>query len=923
MVKRVLLLALAVCLTAPAIASAQETGSVSGAVFDQTGTPVVDAEVKISGDQMPAGRTVRTDQNGTYNFQRLLPGRYTVQVEKTGVGASTRPVEVSVGNDTQVDMVLGVEVKEELTVTAASPLVDVRSTEVNFNYKADVIESLPLVRNYSGLFQLIPGVAENNSFAPSGGASRQDNKYLMDGVDITNPGFGYLSTEVNDLDIQEFNVKKGAITAEFGRANGFVTNAVSKSGTNQLRGTGKVEMRPKGFNADSQTLNSAGEIVDTASPTDRWLAGFALGGPLVRDRLFWYGSGQYLKSTTSDRTNALGPVPDTTTKTREIFGKVTGQPGGNVFLNAGYRYRPSDCELCGVGNLDSPDVARNTESDNKIATVTMSWFVGTRTALDAKYIHMEENAANLPVRDLGFQPAFNANDLANMGQYTDNTGPVAGVVRGAHNLRSEVVDYKRDEFRAMLTHFFDTGTVGHTLKSGFGLEEGSEVLERKSNGWGILSIVGAGGTQVQATYYPDQPAQVSPGRTYSLFVQDDITISRRLVVNAGLLFNRDEFSQVLADENTFLTFGFGDQIQPRIGVNYQLRKNAGDKIYGNFGRYYNMDQKSSSRSLAPSRLFLNDALFNRATNALISDIPRASTTGKLITEGIDPTHTDEWLVGYATPIRNDWSFDIFFLHRETFDFIEDIPSALPATGPFRAAQLDGAERKFRSLTLELGRRLLNNWSMTASYAWSRLEGNFDLDYAASAVFNTSSAIQDGPGEFVQDPLRRGPLSQDRPHVFKLFGTYNPPVVQNLTLGGYLRAQSGTPWSARGLDWDNGLRRYLEPAGANRNNAWTNVDLLAAYRIRLGGRTNFRVEGRLLNLFNERTALNVDQRQWLDPRVRPTTLAPQILAACGTDWVCATDMFTAVQTTTRPNPRFGLANEWAPPRRFLLTFQVDF
>ena len=101
-------------------------------------------------------------------------------------------------------------------------------------------------------------------------------------------------------------------------------------------------------------------------------------------------------------------------------------------------------------------------------------------------------------------------------------------------------------------------------------------------------------------------------------MQDDITIGSRLVVNAGLLVNRDEFSQTLASKNTFLTFDFSDEIQPRVGVNYQLRKGAGDKVYGNWGRYYSMDQKSSARSLAPQRLFFNDALFDRATGALIS-----------------------------------------------------------------------------------------------------------------------------------------------------------------------------------------------------------------------------------------------------------------------------------------------------------------
>ena len=251
---------------------------------------------------------------------------------------------------------------------------------------------------------------------------------------------------------------------------------------------------------------------------------------------------------------------------------------------------------------------------------------------------------------------------------------------------------------------------------------------------------------------------MSPGRTYSLFVQDNISLGTRLVVNAGVLLNRDEFSQTLAEQNTFLTFGFGDQIQPRLGVNYQLRPGQGDKAYANWGRYYAMDQKSSARSLAPSRLFTNDALFNRATGALISDIPRASTTGKGIDAGLKPTYTDEWLVGYGTPLMDTWGLDIFFINRESFDFIEDVPASLPATGPFHAAQLTGAERKYRSFTIELSRRLANNWAVTTSYAWSRLEGNFDLDYCLRGRLQHVFSDSGQPGR-----VRGGPLPEWSTH----------------------------------------------------------------------------------------------------------------------------------------------------------------
>ena len=85
-----------------------------------------------------------------------------------------------------------------------------------------------------------------------------------------------------------------------------------------------------------------------------------------------------------------------------------------------------------------------------------------------------------------------------------------------------------------------------------------------------------------------------------------------------------------------------------------------------------------------------------------------------------------------------------------------------------------------------------------NYTWSRFEGNFDLDYSTVSVFNTSSFIQDAPGTNVEDPNRFGPLFEDRPHVLKLFTSYD--VTSRLSAAAYVRVQSGTPWAARGRDW---------------------------------------------------------------------------------------------------------------------------
>jgi hypothetical protein len=898
-------LAVLSCLV-PAIAGAQTTGSISGIVFDQGGQLVDGATVRLTGDPLPGERTATTDARGAYNFPLLLTGNYALEVSKQGVGTARRAVQVQVDVDTQVDIVIGLNLDETVQVSAAAPVVDLKSTEVNFNYDAQLIKELPLQRTYAGLFQLIPGVAENNATTPgmvSGGASRQDNTYLVDGVNITNPGFGYLSTEVNEFDIAEFNVKRGAISAEFGRSSGFVTNAVTRSGSNEFRGGVRFEAIPKSLIAEAETPLAL-------ENTDRWIPAYALGGPILHNKLFFYTSGQLIKSTTSGRVNNVGPVPDSESTTTEFFGKVTFAPVQSQFFNVGYRVRPGKTEYGSVGINDSPEVATDTEGTNRIATANWNLFFGQRNFFEVKYLRLDEEGESVARTDLGYRPNFDLNNLRQMGYFVD---PVTGYRYGGAALQLNRQNYARDEVRANTGTYFNIGRSSHDLRAGFMFEATVEDLTRVANGWGTVTLVEAG-RRWQGQYYPTQNPQLSKSRTYSFFVQDNIQIGSRLVLNAGLLINRDEFAQQIGDSrNTFLAFDYGDQVQPRLGVNYQLSKARGDKVYANYGRYYGSDQKSSARAHAPLRLVQNTPFFDATTGALISDTTSPNTTGRVILPGLQPTYTDEFLGGYATPLGGNWGLDVFYLDRTAKDFIEDQPSLLPASS-FVVDNLANGRRDYRAFTVELTRRMADRWSTTASYAWSELKGNFDLDYAAGAVFNTSSILQDGPGVFVEDDFRYGKLGEDRPHVLKFFGTYM--LTDALSLGGYVRMQSGTPWERRAQDWYSGYRLLLEPLGTERNDFWTNVDLLAAYNLRLGGRFVTRLEARVLNLFNGQTALSRDNRAFLDPRTRQFN---------GTQVPGDPASYTRalIVNTNQPNPLLGTPTSYAPPRRLLLMARVDF
>jgi hypothetical protein len=925
---------------------AADTGTIFGLVVDRDGQPIADATATIAGNQLPSGRSVVTGANGLYQFEYLIPGEYTIQIDKAGVGNARRTALVEIGRSTQVDVILGLSVAESLTVTAIQPIVDVRSTEVSFNFKSDALNNLPVERSYRGLFQLIPGVADNRSpIGPSAGGSRQDSTYLIDGANITNPGFGYLSTEVNELDITEVNLKRAAITAEFGRTAGSVINAVSRAGSNQFAGIGKIDYLPAGlvagYKLPADLLNAGirpGTFRDTLLTTDINPAA-GVGGPLMRDRLFFYASARYFRQTKWDRVNKVGAaLPDEVRNGRELYGKLTASPTTRHQLTASYRHRPNHLQNSGLNSDSSPSVGTNSDNGSRIGTAEWSAFMSGQRSVNVRYLFMKEKNEDVPTRTLGLLPPFNPHNLAAMGQYTDPNQ--ANLITGAGQF-SNTQNYRRHEVRGVFSQFLDVGRTSHAVKAGGGYELGEEALNRVTNGWGAIVAQAQDGVPVLRTrYYKPQSPQVGQGRTHSLFAQDDVTIGARTTVNAGLLLNRDEFAQVVAgsggcpatvtlkggaavyesngDTCRFLRFGFADEVQPRLGVAYQARAAKGDKAYANWGRYYNMDQKSSARSLAPIRIFQTQTIFD-LNGVILSDGPLASTTGKMIDPAIKPIYTDEIVVGYATPLSERFSLDLFFVTRGMHDFIEDVPSRQNGTaqdsGPYVATNLPcvayaacqsaDARRTYQAFTIDLGRRLSGKWLGDVSYTWSRFAGNFDLDYSPATssitVFNTSSFIQDGPGANVEDPDRFGPLFEDRPHVFKAFGSY--AVTNRLTMSSYLRVQSGTPWAARGRDWPGAVLNFLEPSGSHRNPAWTNLDLMGAYRFVRNGRREMSVEARLLNVFNNQTRLSTDAQQFLDLR---KTTAPPFIAPY-----------------LEPNPFFSLGNSFAPPRRLHLSAVISF
>lgn len=877
-------------------------GSVSGVVKNaETLEPLANATVKIFGDLLPAGREYVTTENGLFRFAGLLPGKYTLKVTHPDMMDLEMEVTVALDKETQVEafMVAVGRVTEEITVTAVAPLVDVKSTEISTNIDSSTIRNLPLGRSYASLFHLAPGVADNRDFAPNAGGNRQDNVFLYDGSNITNPLFGYLGSNFSELDIQEVNIKRGAISAEFGRASGMVTNAVTKSGTNTLSGTFRFVAHYGDWQAKSKDPN-------ITSKTDSWTPALGIGGPIIKDRVWFYASGNVPRSTVRNRRNNLGEVPDAKSRTNEFFVKLSANPHPKHLLIASFRNGDSYTDRAGVGVNDHPSTATDYDGANSIIYASWTWAISPTSYLEVKYDHVVEKNKSVPITDLGYLPTFDVTKLDRMGYFRTASGYIIGgatasgqYVGGASEYNTQ--NFYRDEVKLVFSKYLDFKGHTHNIKAGFGYEKGTEHLERLANGWGsIILTTYAGKPAFRARYYPQQPAQDSGGKTFSIFIQDTATIGERLTLYLGVLSNRDEYFSFGKNEFNFwispgvyekkkLYFNFDEEIQPRVGFTYVIDKKAGDKLYANYGRYYAMDNRSIARAASPQRIYRRDAYFD-LTGKLLADTPQAAETGKVILSDIKPTYQDEYVIGYSRPLfGKKWVLDIWGQYRHVKNVIEDYPTKNRETAPstYVYGNLDGkikydstgyqigfgalAKRIYKAFTIQLQKPFSDKWSLMAMYTWSRLSGNWDLDYAAgTALFYQSSYIEDGPGLYVMDPNRDGILIGDRTHVFKLFGAWE--FFKRTTIGGYLRIQSGRPWEARGLDYFGNYYRYLEKAGSHRLDTWTNLDLQINHSIPFGRFTGI-IEARVSNVFDTQTVLGIDMRQDQPTFKNPTSYAP--------------------------------------------------
>ncbi|HZQ52346.1 MAG TPA: TonB-dependent receptor [Bryobacteraceae bacterium] len=304
--------------TFPVIAFAQ-TATVQGRITDESGAVVPGAHVTAKNVSSGVEVSTSTNDQGAYNIPFLQPGAYTITVEKQGFKAGVRSnAQLAIDQTAGIDIVLSIgEASQRVEVQSSAELLQTQTALVGQDIDTKTVSTLPLNgRDYTQLVTLGAGAAPNsysrakNGFSLNGSQTFQ-NTVLLDGIDNNNYILGIDTGNVNALTpsvdaIQEFRVESGNYGAQYGRAAGGVVIASIKSGTNQFHGTLFEYLRNNVLDANDFFANRAGL---RKPPLRRNQFGATLGGPVLRNRSFFFVSYQGERQTSSQSGVTTVPLP--------------------------------------------------------------------------------------------------------------------------------------------------------------------------------------------------------------------------------------------------------------------------------------------------------------------------------------------------------------------------------------------------------------------------------------------------------------------------------------------------------------------------------------------------------------------------------------------------------------------------------------
>jgi hypothetical protein len=608
MTKRfVVLLIITVALTPVVFAQSIPLSTLEGKVTSE-GAGLPGVTVTATSPSLQGTRTVVTTNAGDYLMPFLPPGDYKVTFELSGMQTLTRRVTLTATRTDRIEVALRpTAVSEAITVTAEAPLTAaVESTQVSTNFKQNLIEQLPVQRNIQSITLLAPGA---NSNGPGGnimlsGAMSYDSLYLVDGA-ITNENLrGQTHNLFIEDAIQETTVQTGGISAEYGHFTGGVVNSITKSGGNEFKGTFRTSFANESWTAKTPfTADQEDKINPIYEGT--------LGGPAMRDRLWFFGAGRSAKTSDIRQTvpglaragdqNANGIVipvgtplnpityPHGTKETR-LEGKLTAviTPKNNLVVSY-IDIRASEQNQTGQVIMDLRSLVPQRQTPNKLLALNYNGILTPHFFVEGQY--SKKNFAFLGSGSRFF-------DLINGTLITDRA---RGTRYWSPTFRATDKGEHRDHtlYTAKGTYFLSTPRFGtHELKAGYehflevrnvnNFQNGSDfrisVSQTIVRGDQIFSRFtgGATGTATRISWLPI--LVLSEGSDYAsdaAYINDRWNFNNHLSFNLGVRYDKND---ARSGDHTF-QIAKDSAISPRLGVHYDIFGNSRFVANASYSKY--------------------------------------------------------------------------------------------------------------------------------------------------------------------------------------------------------------------------------------------------------------------------------------------------------------------------------------------------
>jgi outer membrane receptor protein involved in Fe transport len=770
-----------VVLAVPALAQ-QTSGNITGRVTDQQGGAL--PGVTITATQATTGftRTVVTDGEGVFRLAGVPIGNIDLKLEMSGFATLERKdLILNVGQTLNLDVQLQVaSMSETVTVSGDTPLLETTSSSVGGVVDVNKIEAMPLNgRQFANLAMTVAGVAMGFHSDPTkstqqspqiaGGNGRNVN-YQIDGGDNNDDTVGGLLQLFPLEAIQEFNFVTQRYKAEYGRSNGGVMNIVTKSGTNNFKGSFFTAFRDDAMNARTKT-----QELSNVPKQDyrRYQYGGSFGGPIVQNRAHFFAAFERTQQDTFATVNTLGLFPEEdgtyATPYRENLFTIKGSVNLNPSQFLTVRYgRNTNSQVYGVSTRSVPENWGDSTNTFNSINVNHNWVLGGSKLNE--FIFQYADFANYILARTGDPQQTFAN----------------GVVIGYNsNTPQTTIQHKwqfRDDFSWSVSGM---GGLGHAFKAGVNIINEPKLYVTFNSGSTDYSYTHLDNNQngpiSGVSRSKDGSAANLPMKQFGVYFQDDWRLTPRLTLNAGIRYDLvtgfaidqvgvTNFDKLQAAGQSGLfngVVGFQEwgpsiredynNIQPRIGIAWDVFGNGRDLFRTGWGIYYDFGYTNANILFPGLSAQGGSGVIFTVTNTAgiknpdgsffaygqpISNIAsqnQVNPAGPFFSSNVAVPRvrqpfTQQFSVGWSHELNASTVIDADYVHVEGKDLGVRWPlNTITPSGTRRYASLGfspanptmnmsiGAS-KFDGFNIGMRRRMANNWQLNGWYQWSSARG---------------------------------------------------------------------------------------------------------------------------------------------------------------------------------------------------------